>query len=162
MSHGRPGHTDVVVVAECQEFLASELCPIVGDDGVWNPEPMDDVSEEQHRLLGFDSIDRTSLDPFGELIDCYQQMGVASGGLLQRPNHVEPPHGERPCNGDGLEGLGREVHLPRIVLASLAGAYELGGVSNSRWLVEPLAEGISDKRPRCCMVPVGSRMQVPK
>jgi hypothetical protein len=72
----------VVVVAERQEFLAGELCPIVGDDGVRNPEPMDDVSEEQYRLLRFDSIDRTSLDPFGELIDCYQQMGVASRGLL--------------------------------------------------------------------------------
>ena len=83
---------------------------------------MDDISEEQHRLLGFDSIDWMSLDPLGELIDRYQQMGVAPRGLLQRPNHVEPPHGEWPCNGDGLEGLGREVRLPCIVLASLAGA----------------------------------------
>ena len=72
----------MVVIAERLEFLASELCPIVGDDGVRNPEPVDDVSEEQHRLLRFDSIDRTSLDPLGELIDRYQQMGVAPGGLL--------------------------------------------------------------------------------
>ena len=62
--------------------MAGELCPIVGDDGVRNPEPVDDISEEQHRLLGLDSIDRTSLDPLGELIDCYQQMGVAPGGFL--------------------------------------------------------------------------------
>ena len=89
-------------------------------------------------------------------------MGVAPEGLLQRPNHVEPPHNEWPCNGDGLEGLGREVRLPRIVLASLAGAYQLGGVSNRRWLVEPLAEGISDEHPRRCMVPAGPHVQVPK
>ena len=89
-------------------------------------------------------------------------MGVASGDLLQRPNHVEPPHGERPCNGDGLEGLGQEVRLPRIVLASLVGAYELDGVSNRRWLVEPLVEGVSHERPRRCMVPTGTRVQVPK
>ena len=153
---------DVVVVAERQELVAGELCPIVSDDGVWNPEPVDDISEEQHRLLGFDSIDWTSLDPLGELIDRYQQMGVAPGGLLQKPNHVEPPHGERPCDGDGLEGLGREVRLPCIVLASLAGAYQLRGVSNRRWLVESLAKGIFDERPRRCMVPIGSRVQVPK
>ena len=73
---------DVVVIAECQELVAGELRPIVGDDGVQNPEPVDDISKEQHRLLGLDSIDRTSLDPLGELIDCYQQMGVAPGGLL--------------------------------------------------------------------------------
>ena len=82
MSYGRPGHTDVVVVVERQEFLASELCPIVGDDGVRNPEPVDDISEEQYRLLGFDLSDRTSLDPLGELVNSYQQVGVASGGFL--------------------------------------------------------------------------------
>ena len=113
----------MVVVTKHQELVAGELCPIVSDDGVWNPKPVDDISEEQHRLLGFDSIDQASLDPFGELINHYQQMGVAPGGLLQRPNHVEPPHGERPCDGDSLEGLGREMRLPCIVLASLAGAY---------------------------------------
>ena len=63
---------DVVVIAEHQELMAGELCPVVSNDGVWNPEPVDDISEEQHRLLGFDSIDQTSLDPLGELIDRYQ------------------------------------------------------------------------------------------
>ena len=71
-----------MVIAERQEFVAGELRPIVGDDGVRNPEPVGDIGEEQHRLLGFDSVDRTSLDPLGELIDCYQRMGVALGGLL--------------------------------------------------------------------------------
>ena len=85
-------------------------------------------------------------------------MGIALGGFLQRPNHVQSPYGERPSDGDGLEGLGQEVRLPRIVLTSLAGAYQLGGVGNRRWLVEPLAESISDERPRCSMVPVGSRV----
>ena len=72
----------MVVITECQEFLAGELCPIVDDDGVWNLEPVDDIGEEQHRLLGLDSIDRTSLGSLGELIDCYQQMGEAPRGLL--------------------------------------------------------------------------------
>ena len=116
MSYGRPDHTDVVVVAEHQELAAGELRLVVSDDGVRNPKPMDDISEELHHLFGFDLIDRMSLDPLGELIDCYQLMGVALGGLLQRPNHVEPPYGEWPCYGDGLEGLGREMRLSRIVL----------------------------------------------
>ena len=76
MSYGRPGHTDVAVVAECQELVAGELRPIVGDDGIWDFEPVDDIRKEQHRLLGFDLSDRTSLDPFGEFVDSYQQMGV--------------------------------------------------------------------------------------
>ena len=153
---------DVMVIAESQKLHVGELCPIVGDDCVRNPEPVDNVSEEHHCLLGFDSIDRMSLDPLGELIDCYQQMGVALGGLLQRPNHVEPPYGERPCDRDGLKGLSREMRLPCVVLASLIGAYELGGVSNCRWLVEPLAEGVSDEHLRRYMVPAISHVQVPK
>ena len=91
-----------MVIAERQELVAGELCPIVSDDGVWNPEPMDDISEEQYRLLGFDLSDQASLDPLGELINSYQQVGVAPGGFLQRPNHVQPPHGEWPRDGDGL------------------------------------------------------------
>ena len=162
MSYGRPDHTDVVVVAERQESMTGELCPIVGDNGVWNPEPVDDISEEQYRLLGFDLGNRSSLDPLGELVNSYQQVGVAPGGFLQRPNHVQSPHGERPCDGDGLEGLGWEVRLPCIVLASFVGAYQLRGVSDRRWLVESLAEGVSDERPRRSMVPAGSHVQVPK
>ena len=57
-----------------------------------------------------------------------------------------------------MEGLGQEVRLPRIVLTSLAGAYQLGGVGNRRWPVEPLAESVFDKRPRRSMVPIGFRM----
>jgi hypothetical protein len=51
VSYGSPVHTDVVVLAEVQELLASELGAIVGDDGVWDPKAMDDVGEECHRLL---------------------------------------------------------------------------------------------------------------
>jgi hypothetical protein len=45
---------DVVVFIEVQE-LPSELCAIVGDDGVWDPKAMDDICEERHRLLGPDA-----------------------------------------------------------------------------------------------------------
>jgi hypothetical protein len=55
VSHGGTVHPDVVVLAEVQELLGSELGAIVGDDGVWDPEAMDDVGEERHRLLGLDS-----------------------------------------------------------------------------------------------------------
>ena len=34
VSHGQLGHTDVVVIAERQELVAGELCPVVSDDGV--------------------------------------------------------------------------------------------------------------------------------
>jgi hypothetical protein len=51
VSYGGPVHTDVVVLAEVQELLPSELRVVVGDDGVRDPKAMDDVCEERHRLL---------------------------------------------------------------------------------------------------------------
>jgi hypothetical protein len=43
VSYGGPVHPDVVVLAEVQELSVSELGAVVGDDGVRNPEVMDDV-----------------------------------------------------------------------------------------------------------------------
>jgi hypothetical protein len=61
--HGCPIYTYVVIVAEVKELFASELCTIDGDDGVWDPKAMDNISKEEHRLLRLDSRDRLSLNP---------------------------------------------------------------------------------------------------
>jgi hypothetical protein len=44
--HSRPIHTDVEIVAKLQEFPARELGRVVGDDGVWHSEAVDDIGEE--------------------------------------------------------------------------------------------------------------------
>ncbi|XP_066320422.1 uncharacterized protein [Miscanthus floridulus] len=75
-------------VMKLVEAVEAPGTALASDDGVRNPERVDDISEEQHRLLGFYSSDRTSLNPLGELVNSYQQMGIAPEGLLQRPNHV--------------------------------------------------------------------------
>jgi hypothetical protein len=64
----------VVVVAEVQELFSGELRAIVGDDGVWDPESMDDVGEERHRLLGSNDGQGSDLDPLGEFVDGDQQV----------------------------------------------------------------------------------------
>jgi hypothetical protein len=46
MCDGRPVHADVVFVAKIQELPVGKLGPIVGDDGIWHSEPVDDVSAE--------------------------------------------------------------------------------------------------------------------
>ena len=66
--YGSPINADVVVITESKEFLPRELCAVVGYDGVWDPESVDDVREEQHGLLGFDHGDRSSLYPLRELV----------------------------------------------------------------------------------------------
>jgi hypothetical protein len=56
VSHDGPVHLDVVILAEVQELSAGELGAIVGDDGVRDPEAMDDVGEGRHRLFGPDAV----------------------------------------------------------------------------------------------------------
>jgi hypothetical protein len=51
VSHGRPDHTDVIVVVEFQEPFAGKLGVVVHDDAVGKPKAMDDVGEEQRGLL---------------------------------------------------------------------------------------------------------------
>jgi hypothetical protein len=69
VSYGGPVHPDVVILAEVQELSAVELGAVVGDDGVWDPEAMDDVGEERHRLFGPDAVYGSDLDPLGEFVD---------------------------------------------------------------------------------------------
>jgi hypothetical protein len=61
--HGSSVHMDMVIIAEIKEFFVGELCAIIGDDGVWDPEAMDNISKEEHRLLRFDLCDWPSLNP---------------------------------------------------------------------------------------------------
>ena len=46
MCYGGPVDVDVMFIAKSEELLASELCTIVRDDGVWDSKAMDDVEEE--------------------------------------------------------------------------------------------------------------------
>jgi hypothetical protein len=45
------------------------LRPVVSDDGIRHPEPVDDVGEERHVLLRPKICDRARLDPLGKFID---------------------------------------------------------------------------------------------
>jgi hypothetical protein len=82
--------SDVVVLAEVQELSAGELGAVVGDDGVRDPEAMDDVGEERHRLFGPDAVQGLDLDPLGEFVDGDQQVREAPGCLLQGLTRSRP------------------------------------------------------------------------
>jgi hypothetical protein len=113
----------VVVVTEIQKLFASELGAIVCDDTVGDPKAMNNVSEEEHSLLGPDAGDRAGLDPLEEFVDGDEQVSEAASCSFQWSDKVEPPNGKRPCDGDSLQGMCRKMALSRIVLTTLAGAY---------------------------------------
>jgi hypothetical protein len=69
----------------------------------------------------------------------------APGRLPQRPDDVQPPHGKRPCYGDGLQDMSREVGLAGVELAPFASAHDLAGVRNRSRPVEALAECVANE-----------------
>ena len=150
----------MIVVAECQEFLARELGAIVCDDRVRDPEPEDNIGEEQNSLLGLYLADGSSLNPLGELFDCYQQVGEAPGHLLQRANEVQSPHGERPCDGDGLQSMCRKVRLSSIEPAALAGPHDVGGVGDRGGPVKALSKRIAHEGARRSVVTTDAGVNV--
>src|SRR6185437_10558807 len=126
----------------------------------WDPKLEDNISGKQHGLFGLDLADGPSLDPLGELVDCHQQVGVAPGRLLQRADKVQSPHGERPSDGDGLESVGREVCLPGVELATLAGSHDVGGVGDRGGPVKALTKRITHEGARCGVVTADASVDV--
>jgi hypothetical protein len=81
------------------------------------PKAMNDVGEEQHGLLRSDVGNGAGLDPLGKLVNGDEQVGEAPICFLQGSDQVEPLNDERPCDGNGLQGMSWEMGLPWVVLA---------------------------------------------
>ena len=121
---------------------------------------MDDVSEKLHHLFGLDLHDRSCLDPLGEFVDGDKQVGEVPGRLLEGSDEVQSPDREGPCDGDGLECLGRQVSLSREELAPFASAHHTGGIGDRRRPVEAWSEDVPNEGSRCGVVAAGSSMDV--
>ena len=111
-------------------------------------------------MLGFYLTDGSSLDPLGELVDCYQQVGEAPGRLLQQADEVQPPHGKRPRDGDGLQSVGREVRLSSVELATLTGPHDVGGVGDRGGPVKALSKRVTHEGSRRGVMTVGASVDV--
>ena len=100
------------------------------------------------------------LDPLGEFVDRHQQVGEAPGRPLQRTDEVQPPHGERPRDGDGLQGMGRKVCFSSVVLATFAGPHDVGGVGHRGRPIESLPKSVTHEGARRSVVATDAGMDV--
>jgi hypothetical protein len=100
------------------------------------------------------------LDPFRERIHGDQLVSVAPGRLSQGSDDVQPPHGERPCDENCLQGVSRETSLACIELAPLASTYDPVGTSDRGGPVKALAECIAHEGTRRRVVATHARVDV--
>jgi hypothetical protein len=73
-----------------------------------------------------------------------------------------PPHGERPCDGDGLQDVRGEVGLAGVELAPFAGAHDLASVSERGGPVEAMAERIAHEGAGRGVVATYARVYIPE
>ena len=78
MSYRRKVEFDAEVFAEVVEFSGCEVAPVVSKYAVRYAESIGNAFEEFHGRGGHLVRDRYGLYPFGELVDCYQEMRVST------------------------------------------------------------------------------------
>jgi len=76
---------NVVVIVKSEELLPGKERIVVSDYEVWDPKSVYDVEEEFHHVFETYSCYGFSFDPFGELDDCHQKMGVTLGCFPEWP-----------------------------------------------------------------------------
>jgi hypothetical protein len=90
---------------------------------------MHELIQEVEYSVSLWASDRLDFDPLGEFVDYHQDSVESSWRSWQRPNHVEPPAGERPGWWYGDKLVGRDVLLLGEVLAPLAPSDEFLNVA---------------------------------
>jgi hypothetical protein len=78
----------MVIIEEVKELFTVELHAIIGDDGIWDPEAMNNIGKEEHHLLRLDSRNWSSFNPLRELVNGDKQVGEAPRRFLEQPNKV--------------------------------------------------------------------------
>jgi hypothetical protein len=144
VSNRRAVDHDPVSISELHELHACEVCPIICDDGVWHTKSVDDVQEKLDGLLGIGFGDRFRLNPIGELVHRDKEVSETARGHPKRPDHVETPDHERPCEGDGLKRLRWQGGLASVELTPLARADDLLRITQYCRPIKNLAEGLAD------------------
>ena len=102
----RQVETDAFLLAEGLHLSFSKICAVVGDDVVRVAKSEDELLEELGCGLAVEFLDRFDFDPFGELVDCDEQLCHATASCLELTQHVYSPDCKWPCQRDGLQSRG--------------------------------------------------------
>jgi hypothetical protein len=94
VSNGRIANFYAKIFVVLLECVVSELGPIVSDDPVWDPKPVDDGLDELDCRLLVDLDHRGHSWPLGEFVDSDIEIPVPSHGLGKWPHDVQPPNNE--------------------------------------------------------------------
>ena len=81
--------------------------------------------------------------------------------LSARPDEVQSPYDERPCDGDCLQIMSQEVCLPSIELTAFAGSHDVRGVGDCSGPIEALPECVAHEGAWRGVVTADSSVDVP-
>ena len=98
MSHGRYIKSDVLLLAELLHLTFRKVCAIICDDAVWKTKAENDLFEKLNHRGCITFTDGLCFNPFGELVNRHQQVGLLVLGALKGYNHIKPPSSKRPSD----------------------------------------------------------------
>jgi hypothetical protein len=87
-------------------------------------------------------------------------VGVAPGRFSQGPDDVQSPHGERQCDGYGLQDVSWEIGLAGVKLAPPAGAHYLVGIGDRSGPIEALVKRVAQEGAWRRVVAIYARVDV--
>ena len=103
---------------------------------------------------------RIALHPLGEFVDGDQEVSHATAGLLQRPDHVQPPDRKRPGERDGHQCSRWQVRLMGELLAPFVAVNDVDCVSLHGQPEDVVAMSFGGDGSPASMVPAVARMDV--
>jgi hypothetical protein len=83
-------YPDIVVIAEIQDLLPSELGAIVGDYRVGDPKAEDNVLDKAHCLFGANFSQGPSFDPLSEFVNRDEQVSHTHRCFHEGSQEVQP------------------------------------------------------------------------
>ena len=100
MSHGRYIKPDVLSLAELLHLTFRKVRTIICDDAMWETETKNNLFEKLNRRGCITFTDGLRFNPFGELVNRHQQVGLLVLRMLKGSNHIKPPSSKWPSDGN--------------------------------------------------------------
>ena len=103
MGNGCKVESDDFFLTKGLHLPLSEVCAVVADDAMRVAESKDYLLEEFGRSFAVKFLNGLDFYPFGELVDCDQEVRHASTSRFELTHHVHPPDDKGPCQWYGFQ-----------------------------------------------------------
>src|SRR5215216_984237 len=120
-----------------------QISTIVSDDAMRVAKMKDHFFNKLNRRCRITLANRISLNPFSELVNSHQQVGLFILGSFERPNHIQPPDCKWPSNRNHPQLLSWHMSSSGKFLTTITFANEIFSIIVSRQPIKAMTKSLS-------------------